>query len=85
MRSTGRKPGKKIVHYADKICEGSRIVEWSEHLAGLTTRYPTQNADLEKRLHPGSAGPASRIGRRRRGPRQNWLRACARPTTAERG
>ena len=31
---------EKIVHYADKICEGSRIVEWPERLQGLATRYP---------------------------------------------
>ncbi len=33
---------EKIVHYADKICEGSRMVEWSERLEGLAQRYPTQ-------------------------------------------
>jgi putative hydrolase of the HAD superfamily len=33
---------EKIVHFADKICEGARFVEWSERLAGLTSRYPDQ-------------------------------------------
>lgn len=31
---------EKIVHYADKICEGPRFVEWPERLQGLSTRYP---------------------------------------------
>ena len=31
---------EKIVHFADKICEGSQIVEWPERLYGLATRYP---------------------------------------------
>jgi putative hydrolase of the HAD superfamily len=31
---------EKIVHFADKICEGPRFVEWPERLEGLATRYP---------------------------------------------
>lgn len=31
---------EKIVHFADKICEGPRFVEWPERLQGLATRYP---------------------------------------------
>ncbi len=31
---------EKIVHFADKICEGPRFVEWPERLQGLSTRYP---------------------------------------------
>jgi putative hydrolase of the HAD superfamily len=37
---------EKIVHYADKICEGARLVEWSERLAGLSSRYPAQIESL---------------------------------------
>jgi HAD superfamily hydrolase (TIGR01509 family) len=32
---------EKIVHFADKICEGARIVEWEERLRGLCQRYPS--------------------------------------------
>ncbi len=31
---------EKIVHFADKICEGSQVVEWPERLHGLAKRYP---------------------------------------------
>jgi putative hydrolase of the HAD superfamily len=31
---------EKIVHFADKICEGSQFVEWEERLCGLRQRYP---------------------------------------------
>ena len=33
---------EKIVHFADKICEGPRFVEWEERLAGLANRYPAR-------------------------------------------
>jgi putative nucleotidyltransferase with HDIG domain len=33
---------EKIVHFADKICEGPRFVEWEERLAGLASRYPAR-------------------------------------------
>lgn len=37
---------EKIVHFADKICEGSRLVDWRERLHGLVGRYPEQAESL---------------------------------------
>lgn len=37
---------EKIVHFADKICEGPRLVEWPERLQALSYRYPDQYDEM---------------------------------------
>ena len=52
---------EKIVHFADKICEGPRFVEWEERLAGLANRYPAR-IRFNPGVHSGGDGAAGRAG-----------------------